>query len=93
MDKWEYSYLIVLKTLWEKEKLLVTSNFSYSHNVFKSCLLFEHQNEYLWSKGFKYNGKSCLKEKKDLTERTFSFTKSRWRFPAVFNFREEGVSL
>ena len=24
----------VLKTLWEKEKLLVTSNFSFSHNVF-----------------------------------------------------------
>ena len=27
-------YLIELKTLWEKEKLLVTSNFSISHNVF-----------------------------------------------------------
>ena len=24
-----------LKTLWEKEKLLVTSNFSFSHSVFK----------------------------------------------------------
>ena len=24
----------VLKTLWEKEKLLVTSNFSFSHSVF-----------------------------------------------------------
>ena len=28
----------LLKTLWEKEKLLVTSNFSFSHSVFK---LFE----------------------------------------------------
>ena len=28
---WETS---LLKTLWEKEKLLVTSNFSFSHNVF-----------------------------------------------------------
>ena len=28
-----------LKTLWEKEKLLVTSNLFFSHNVFKSCLL------------------------------------------------------
>ena len=28
-------YIIsVLKTLWEKEKLLVTSNFSFSHSVF-----------------------------------------------------------
>ena len=25
----------LLKTLWEKEKLLVTSNFSFSHSVFK----------------------------------------------------------
>ena len=40
-----------LKTLWEKEKLLVTSNLSFSHNVFKSCLLLMRQNEYLWSKG------------------------------------------
>ena len=24
----------LLKTMWEKEKLLVTSNFSYSHSVF-----------------------------------------------------------
>ena len=46
-----YSYLIELKTLWEKEKLLVTSNFSFSHNVFKSCLLLMRQNEYQWSKG------------------------------------------
>ena len=28
---WETS---LLKTLWEKEKLLVTSNFSFSHHVF-----------------------------------------------------------
>ena len=27
-------YSRLLKTLWEKEKLLVTSNFSYSHSVF-----------------------------------------------------------
>ena len=50
MDKWEYSYLIELKTLWEKEKLIVMSNLSFSHNVFKSCLLLKRQNEYLWSK-------------------------------------------
>ena len=37
--------------MWEKEKLLVTSNFSFSRNVFKSCLLLMHQNEYLWSNG------------------------------------------
>ena len=37
----------------EKEKLLVTSNFSFFHNVFKSCLLLMHQNGYLWSKEFR----------------------------------------
>ena len=51
MNKWGYSYLIVLKTLWEKEKLLITSNFSFSHNAFKNCLLLMRKNEYLWSKG------------------------------------------
>ena len=44
-------YLIEWKTLREKEELLVTSNFFFSHNVFKSCLLLVRQNEYLWSKG------------------------------------------
>ena len=42
--------IIWLKTLWEKEKFLQTRNFSFSHNVFKSCLLLMCQNEYLWSK-------------------------------------------
>ena len=51
MDKWAYSYLPELKTLWEIEKLLVTSNFSFSHNVLKSYLLLMRQNEYLWTKG------------------------------------------
>ena len=36
-----------------KEKLLRMSNFSFSHNVFKSYLLLMWQNEYLWSKGLK----------------------------------------
>ena len=34
-----------VENIWEKEKLLVTCNFSISHNVFM------RQNEYLWSKG------------------------------------------
>ena len=40
--------------MWEKEKLLVTSNFSFSHNVFKRYLLLISQNEYLWSKGLTF---------------------------------------
>ena len=39
--------------MWEKEKLLVTSNFSFSHDVFKSCLVLMRQNEYLLSKGLR----------------------------------------
>ena len=31
-----YNYLIERKTLWEKKKLLVTSNFVFAHNI---CLL------------------------------------------------------
>ena len=54
MDKWGYSYLIEQKTLFENEKLLLTSNFSFFHNVFKSCLLLMCQNEYLWSKGLRH---------------------------------------
>ena len=42
--------------MWEKKKLLVTSNFFFSHNVFKSCLLLMRQNEYLWSKGIRTFG-------------------------------------
>ena len=48
-----YNFLIEQKTLWEKEKLLFTSNFFFSHNVFKSCQLLMRQNEYLWSKGLR----------------------------------------
>ena len=38
------------------KQLLVRSNFSFSHDVFKSCLLLMHQNEYLWSKGLTKKG-------------------------------------
>ena len=47
MDKRGYNYLIEQKTLWEKEKLLVTSNYFFSHNVFKNCVV----DEYRWSEG------------------------------------------
>ena len=30
-----------------EKKLLIMSNFFFSHSVFKSCLLLMHQNEYL----------------------------------------------
>ena len=42
-----------LKTLWEKEKLLVMSNFSFSHSVFKRLLLQRRKNQGLFGKGSK----------------------------------------
>ena len=40
-----------LKTLWEKKKLLVMSNFSLSHNIFKGLVLQTRKNQGLFGKG------------------------------------------
>ena len=42
--KWRYNYWNKLKTLWQKVNLLVLSNNSICHNVFKSPLLQMCQN-------------------------------------------------
>ena len=47
------SYLNGQKTLWEKEKLLVTSNFSFSHSVFKIIEPQTRKNQGLFGKGLK----------------------------------------
>ena len=47
------SYLNGLSTLWEKEKLLVTSNFSFSHSVFKRIKLQTRKNHGLFGRGLK----------------------------------------
>ena len=39
------------KTLWEKDKLLITSNFSFSHSVFKRLVLQTRKNQGLFGKG------------------------------------------
>ena len=39
------------KALWKKEKLLVTSNFSYSHNVFRRLVLQTRKNKSFFWKG------------------------------------------
>ena len=39
------------KTLREKEKLLITSNFSFSHSVFKRLILQTRKNQGLFGKG------------------------------------------
>ena len=49
--KMEENSLNGLKTLCEKEKLLVTSNLSFSHSVFKTLVLQTHENQGLFEKG------------------------------------------
>ena len=40
-----------LKTLWEKGKLLIMSNFPFSHSVFNRFMLKTHKNKGLFGKG------------------------------------------
>ena len=44
------------KTLWEKEKLLVTSNFFFSHSVLKRLVLYFLKNKGLFGKGLISSG-------------------------------------
>ena len=52
--KMSESSLKWLKTLWEKEKLLVTSNFSFSHSVFQRLLLQTRKTQGLFGKRLRY---------------------------------------
>ena len=61
------------ETLWEKEKLLVTSNFSFSHCVFKRLVLQTSKNQGLFEKGFI----CCLQ------------ILSSWSCPKVLSFGKE----
>ena len=51
MDKWGYSYLIELITLWEKGEIARYKQFHVVPQCFQKLLM--RQNEYLWSKGLK----------------------------------------
>ena len=51
--KMEESFSNGLKTLGEKEKLVVTSNFSFSHSVYKRLVLQTHKNRGLFGKGLR----------------------------------------
>ena len=53
MTKMAESYPNGQKTLWEKEKLLVTSNFSFSHSVFKRLVSQGRQKESLCGNGLR----------------------------------------
>ena len=45
------------KTLWEKEKLLIMSNFSFSDSVFRRLVIQTHKNQGLFEKGLIAGGK------------------------------------
>ena len=51
LTKLEESYPYGLKTLWEKDKLLVTSNFSFSHSVFNRLVSQGRQKASLCGNG------------------------------------------
>ena len=57
-------YHVVQKTLREKEKLLVTSNFSFSHNVCHSYKSLLHQNVVLCGNGLNVM-KYCIRKEED----------------------------
>ena len=40
-----------LNTMWEKEKLLIMSNFSFTHGVFKTLVQQKHKKKGLFAKG------------------------------------------
>ena len=50
VENWR-QFFIWIKTLWEEEKLLVMSNFSFSHSVFKRLVLQTRKNQGLFGKG------------------------------------------
>ena len=67
------------KTLWEKEKLLVTSIFSFSHNVFKRLVSQGHQKVSLCGNGL--NSKLIVTK----AQKT-SFEKERMLVTSIFSF-------
>ena len=65
--------LIGFKTLWEKEKLLVTSNFFFSHSVFKRLVLQTRENQGLFGKGLR-RVENILGKENMLVTSMFSFS-------------------
>ena len=76
-----------LKTLWEKEKLLITSNFSFCHWVFKILLLQTRKNQGLFGKGFIQSCSPFPKQQisdfsklKDFADNNFKFDENGRKF-------------
>ena len=52
LHKWKYDYWIEMKIVWQKEKLVITNNFSYCTNNFKRHRLNVHQKAFACRQGF-----------------------------------------
>ena len=61
------------KTLWENEKLLVTSNFSFSHNVFHRYISLVRQNVVLFCNGLTH-----------YTTKVFNLLSTLWKYRHVY---------
>ena len=77
-----------LKTLWEKEKLLVTSNFSFSHSVFKRLVLQTRKNQGLFGKGL-IKSRSCNDTMCKVTALFICFLKVIGLPYSRFNFQDK----
>ena len=60
-DENERKFSKRVETLREKEKLLVTSNFSFSYSVFKRLLLQTRKNQGLFGKGLIFTSPQPIK--------------------------------
>ena len=81
------------KTLWEKEKLLVTSNFSVSHGVFKKLVLQTRKNQGLFRKELNEkfcNVKACKSMNPFSGQSTCNFTCYKNKNTKVREPEEEG---
>ena len=91
-----YGFPNGVKTLWEKEKLLVTSNFSFSHSVFKRLVLQICTNQGLFGKGL--TGRQFARTQRQVRIRTcrhyLPFTVFIYSFDSlkILNFPRMGLS-
>ena len=69
------NYLNGQKTMWEKEKLLVTSNFTFFHSVFKRLLLQTRKNQGLFGKGLTHYQTTNFRLK-EFADDNFKFDKN-----------------
>ena len=84
--KWKISTIWGRKHFERKEKLLVTSNFSFSHNVFHSYISLVHQNSVLCGNGLNVHVIHIFPG--SVRKRKLSFRNIRWLSSSQFLLHE-----